>query len=83
MGFTSLFFAAREGHLDVVHHLVEVGAQIDQDTDLLETPLFVAAQEGHLDVVRHLVEVGAQIDQATNWPIGPYLIVLCSTGRPS
>ena len=82
-GETPLLIAAGEGHLEVVRHLVEVGALKDQARNDGATPLFVAARAGHLDVVRHLAEVGAQIDEATNWPIGLYLIVLCSTGRPS
>ena len=84
-GETPLLIAAGGGHLEVVRHLVEVGALKDQARNDGATPLSIAAEEGHLDVVRHLVEVGAQcqIDQATNWGIGPYLIVRCSTGRPS
>jgi ankyrin repeat protein len=52
-----LFIAAQNGHLDVVRHLVEVGADKDQAQNQGATPLFIAAQNGHLDVVRHLVEV--------------------------
>ena len=55
----------RGGHLDVVRHLVEVGAQIDQATNLGATPLFIAAHRGHLEVVRHLAEVGARQNEAT------------------
>ena len=50
------------GHLDVVRHLVEVGADKDLALNNGATPLFIAAENGHLDVVRHLVEVGADKD---------------------
>ena len=65
-GATPLYIAAENGHLDVVRHLVEVGADKDQANIQGATPLYIAAQKGHLDVVRHLVEVGADKDQATN-----------------
>ena len=55
----------QQGHLDVVRHLVEVGAHKDQATNYGETPLCVSAEKGHLDVVRHLVEVGAHQNEAT------------------
>ena len=58
--------AAENGHLDVVRHLVEVGADKDKAMDTGATPLFIAAENGHLDVVLHLVEVGADKDQAQN-----------------
>ena len=51
-----MFVAARNGHLDVVRHLVEVGADKDLALNNGATPLFVAARNGHLDVVRHLVK---------------------------
>ena len=63
-GATPLYIAAENGHLDVVRHLVEVGADKDQASNQRATPLFIAALNGHLDVVRHLVEVGADKDQA-------------------
>ena len=80
-GATPLWIAAQEGHLDVVQHLVEVGAHKDQATNYGATPLCIAAQEGHLDVVRHLVEVGAHKDQAKEqWRNAT---VDRNTGRPS
>ena len=63
-GATPLFIAAQNGHLDVVRHLVEVGADKDKARDDGATPLYIAAENGHLDVVRHLVEVGADKDKA-------------------
>ena len=47
----------QNGHLDVIRHLVEVGADKDKTMDTGATPLYIAAHNGHLDVIRHLVEV--------------------------
>ena len=38
-----LFIAAHNGYLDVVRHLVEVGADKDKAMDTGATPLFIAA----------------------------------------
>ena len=43
--------AAENGHLDVVRHLVEVGADKDQAQNQGATPLCIAAEKSHLDVV--------------------------------
>ena len=76
-GATPLFIAADFGHLDVVRHLVEVGADKDQGHENTgATPLYIAAENGHLDVVRHLVEVGADKDKAQEYRCNT--IVHCS-----
>ena len=78
---TPLYIAAQNGHLDVVHHLVEVGADKDQAKNQGATPVHIAGQNGHLDVVHHLVEVGADKDQADNQ--GGNATVHCSSEWPS
>ena len=70
----------QNGHLDVIRHLVEVGADKDQAQNQGATPLFFAAQNGHLDVVRHLLEVGADKDQAQNQ--GATVLDLCQHQLP-
>lgn len=65
-GVTPLFFAARNGHTEVVRLLVERGAQVNvTDTFYKSTALGWAAGSGHADVVRLLLEKGATgADQA-------------------
>jgi len=58
------FFAAMNGHLDVVRLLSE-GGEIDQATRDGRSPLFIAAQQGHLEVVRFLLQAGADKHRAT------------------
>ncbi|UKZ79048.1 hypothetical protein TrVFT333_006799, partial [Trichoderma virens FT-333] len=66
--------AVSEGHLEIVRHLVETGADVNPDTrncdpvDFLmcsrehSSPLAVAASNGHLGIVRYLVEAGANVN---------------------
>ena len=54
-----------EGHLPVVQHLVENGANINQANIDDLTPLFVSCQYGHLLVAEYLIENGADVNQAT------------------
>ncbi|CAM9828903.1 unnamed protein product, partial [Choristocarpus tenellus] len=56
-----LFFAAQEGHADVVRSLIHAGASISSLGNLC--PLHFAAQGNHADVVGELLEAGAGPDQ--------------------
>ena len=53
------------GAVDVVHLLLEAGAELDHATEEGASALFVAAQKGHTEVVRALIERGARFDVAT------------------
>jgi hypothetical protein len=61
-----LFIAASNGHLEVVHALLEAKAKVDQADNDGWTPLFMAAQKGHFEVVRALLEANAEVDKADN-----------------
>ena len=64
-----------QGHLDVVRHLVGVGAHKDQSEERWRnTIVHRSTKQGHLDVVRHLVEVGAHKDQGKNDGATPLFI---------
>lgn len=64
---TPLWWACKEGHLDVVKFLVETGA----DPELASTegpftaPIYCAALEGHRSVVEYLLDKGAHADLET------------------
>ena len=72
-----MFIAAGLGRVDVVGHVVEVGADKDQaDNSGAIALLLTAAQKGLRDIVRHLVKVGTQ----KFWGIS---VACCSRRRQS
>uniref|UniRef100_A0A914HV40 ANK_REP_REGION domain-containing protein n=1 Tax=Globodera rostochiensis TaxID=31243 RepID=A0A914HV40_GLORO len=63
-GFSPLFLAAGEGHLDVCKLLIANGAYTNQKTDDGFTPWLIACGKGHLDIVKLFVENGQDIEAA-------------------
>jgi ankyrin repeat protein len=58
---TALMYASREGHLDSVGRLLDVGAEVNE-VDMNDiTPLMLAIGNNRLDVARHLIDRGANI----------------------
>ncbi|KAJ1061312.1 hypothetical protein K5549_014052 [Capra hircus] len=55
-GFTPLYMAAQENHIDVVKYLLENGANQSTATEDGFTPLAVALQQGHNQAVAILLE---------------------------
>jgi len=48
---TALYYAAREGHPEVIDFLVKHGCLPNQLDCYGQTPIFYAAREGHLETV--------------------------------
>ena len=73
---TALFWAAAEGHAEVVAELIEFGADFRRTLESGFTPLLFAARAGHLDVVRTLIAAGAdaseRIDPSPDWRLVGY-----------
>ncbi len=64
-GRMPLFLAASEGHAAIAVLLIENGADVSMEDQLLGwRPLHVAASAGHLDVVEILIEHGADVNAA-------------------
>ncbi|KAF2983272.1 hypothetical protein EK904_013510, partial [Melospiza melodia maxima] len=55
-GFTPLYMAAQENHIEVVKYLLENGANQSTATEDGFTPLAVALQQGHNQAVAILLE---------------------------
>ena len=63
-GFTALFNASQEGHLEIVDVLVAAGALVNwarkEDGG---TALIIASNNGHHGVIRRLIRAGADVNQ--------------------
>ncbi|XP_076547422.1 osteoclast-stimulating factor 1 [Osmia lignaria lignaria] len=60
MGNTSLYWAARAGHLDCVKELLKLpNSVVNAQNKMGETPLHAAASRGHIDTVNLLLKSGA------------------------
>ena len=75
-GYTPLHLAADFGHLDIVHHLLDGGADPSIAMNLPEkrkkfdcqyTPLHTAAIAGHLEIVTALLGSGADPNPIDSW----------------
>ena len=62
---TPFHLAALNGHMELVHLLLEAGTSCNQATSQGTTALHCAAQNGHLEVVHVLLKAGAAYDHAT------------------
>lgn len=67
--FPLLHIVARNGRLEIIKHLIEKGANVDEKTNNRLTPLCLAVLTGHKDVVTAPLEKGANIDEkeADKW----------------
>ena len=63
---TPLQLAARMGHEEVVHCLLQAGADKDKTDNDGQTAMHMAARMGHEEVVRCLLQAGADKDKADN-----------------
>ena len=63
-GWTSLHYAAYEGHPVIVDLLMEVGARPDAVDDG-RTPILLAAQEDHSIVMKKVIAAGSDVNQAS------------------
>jgi ankyrin repeat protein len=61
LGSILLTFAAQAGHLEIVRHLLDCGADINYRGYLGETALFIAAFEGDIRIVELLLERNALV----------------------
>ena len=85
---TPLHFAAREGCLDCIGTLLELGADIDAVTPKGITPLLMAIINGHYDVAWQLIEAGADIHISDNTNRSPlyaavHFNIMPESNRPS
>ena len=65
-GSTPLYWAATNGHADVVKLLLDAGVDLNKADIDGETPLYWASVKDHQDVVKMLLDAGADPDMANN-----------------
>ncbi|UKZ69001.1 uncharacterized protein TrAtP1_010019 [Trichoderma atroviride] len=72
-GVTAILYAAQQGHLEVVRHLVSCpGIDVNAaTTNTMWTPIHQAARNGHVDIVKLLMAVNAKHDQPDNENMTP------------
>ena len=62
-GFTPLLYAAREGCVDCVRHLIAAGADLDREDPERITPLVMAIMNLHFEAAAELIRGGADVDK--------------------
>lgn len=71
-GFSALHYAARDGHIDAIKHLLEAGADVNQLTEGdHSSPLLVATINGNFDLAMKLLEWGADPNLVSEDGAGP------------
>jgi ankyrin repeat protein len=79
-GLTALHHAVLSGHHDVVHVLLEHGADINARTAKMGPPLCLAALKGDLCMVQILLEARAKVE-LSDGPFGTALHCACYSGN--
>lgn len=79
---SSLHIACVKGHYDIVHHLIENGADISSCDHVGKSSLYLACAYGHVDIVKHLLKKGADVNHCDNDSASP-LYVACQEGHTS
>lgn len=80
-GITPLFFAAQNGHSEMVEFLCANGVQIDQTVKTGHTPLWIAAGHGHIGIVKFLYEKGANLNAKSIDGSTPLLVAIQTMQR--
>jgi len=62
-GFTPLLYAAREGCVDCIRHLIAAGADLDSEDPERITPLVMAIMNLHFEAAAELIRGGADVDK--------------------
>uniref|UniRef100_A0A672ZK40 Kinase D-interacting substrate of 220 kDa B n=1 Tax=Sphaeramia orbicularis TaxID=375764 RepID=A0A672ZK40_9TELE len=64
-GTTPLIWAARKGHFDCVMHLLEKGADVDQEGAESKTALYWAVEKGNATMVRDILQCNPDTETCT------------------
>ena len=73
-GWTPLYIASADCHVDVVRALIDAGADVNKSNNDGWTPLQMASEYGYADVVRALIDAGADVNKQTNQKSTPLFL---------
>ena len=62
-GQNPIYYAARDGHLNLCELLVEKGTDVNLEDKYGQTCIFYAIREGHYDIVEFLIKHGANVNK--------------------
>ena len=62
---TPIFYACRQGNLEVIKYLHQKGAKLEHKEFQDRTPLYVAASNGEVIILRYLLQNGCEVDVPT------------------
>ena len=68
---TGLWAAAVDGHMEIVHYLLEHGAKLNAQNEERGTPLYTAASRCNPKIALELLQHGAAVNLRGNWHIRP------------
>ncbi len=74
LGWSTLNYAIKAQHFDVVQYLVETGSNVNSRTNDGWTPLMSASEGENLSIVKYLVEHGSQINALNQNGWSPLMI---------
>jgi hypothetical protein len=80
-GQTPTYYAAYYGYVEVVHALIQAGADLNQAEDKGATPLHIAYRKGHAEVVHAPIQAGADLNQDMDGGYTPFLMARMSGHR--
>ena len=74
-GRTALWYAAWDGNLEIMHLLLDYGADKEKTNKKPgKTPLYIASYKGHLPIVQLLLEQGADMEKADCYGNTPLIV---------
>lgn len=80
-GYTSLHYAAMNGHAEIAKALIDAGADVEvREMHTQYTPILLAAMNGHAEVVQALIGAGADVNVKMCGLVTP-LIAAASAGN--
>ena len=57
-----MHYACRNGSVEILNRLIELGADINAKNDDEMCPVHIACKDGHVDVLNRLIGAGADIN---------------------